>query len=726
MHADGGGLLERPVLIVGAIMLIGAAIALVFSTQIVGYAPDEVGYTHLAVGISHSLSPITLRYGGGARLNQLYPLLIAPFWGAFGNVTAFQITHVWDVLLMVSAAIPTYLLSRQVVEPRWAGYIAAALVVVMPWMTLSLVELTEVAAFPACAWAFLAMQRCLALPSARRDIIALAAIGLATYGRLQLIVLAPVLVLAMVCHELGYSLAAGGDRRAGLREAGRRMLRLHKPLSVVGVIGVIIGIPLLLTGRLTSVAGFYGNTLTGVTLTGPTFSLARAYLVFLALGLGAVPAALTFGFIGESILAPASRRAHAFATITALSIVVLTIQVAEVSQRFDEGVLQERYLFYLVPLIGVGMCAALLLTRHPVKMAVGGSAVLALLTATTSYESARTAFWYQVSPAMSSFYDWILPVFGVASGPSADPGASRQVLAGVAILVAGILVALLARRVAVRRLLTVVGALVVLFCAAITVHSLSSVLNGVSGGRGYGQGTLKDVDWVDRSIPSGASAEQLVTNMGGLDTSRGIWEDLEFWNRSIAGADTFGGFGDSYGATMTVRRSLSSGAVRVASGSGSGTLPVSYLIVPTRGFPTQIEGSPVSRSADGTLELVRLAEPVRAAWSVLGASNDGWLALGHPATLRLYMLRGLPGRCASVDLTLTLSPITSTARSLILTGAGPQRAFSFTPGQTRTVAGRVCAAGESAPQLTLTNVQGPLATNPQITLKLTQVTVTTS
>ena len=713
-------------LVVGAIMLIGAAIALVFSTQIVGYAPDEVGYTHLAVGISHSLSPITLRYGGGARLNQLYPLLIAPFWGAFGNVTAFQITHVWDVLLMVSAAIPTYLLARQVVEPRWAGYIAAALVAVMPWMTLSLVELTEVAAFPACAWAFLAMQRCLALPSTRRDIIALAAIGLATYGRLQLVVLAPVLVLAMLCHELGYGLAAGGDRRAGLREAWQRMIRLHKPLSAVGALGVIIGIPLLLTGRLTSAAGFYGNTLTGVTLTGPTFSLARAYVVFLAVGLGAIPAALTFGFIGESILAPVSRRAHAFATITVLSIVVLTIQVAEVSQRFDEGVLQERYLFYLVPLIGVGMCAALLLTRHPVRMAVGGSAVLALLTATTSYESARTAFWYQVSPAMSSFYDWILPVFGVASGPGADPGASRQVLVGVAILAAGILIALLARRVAVGRLLAVVGALALVFCVAITVHSLSSVLNGVSGGRGYGTGTLKNVDWVDSAIPSGATAEQLVTNMGGLDTSRGIWEDLEFWNRSIAGADTFGGIGDSYFATKTVRLNQATGAVTVASGSSSTALPVSYLVVPTRGFPTQMQGTPVGRSPDGTLELMHLAQPVRAAWAVLGASGDGWLALGRPALIRLYSLAGRPGSCAGVNLTLALSPLTSTARTLIMTGAGPRRTLIFAPGQSRSVSGRVCAAGDSPPQLALANVQGALATNPQITLKLTQVTVTPS
>ena len=140
-------LLARPPLVLGAIVLLAAAITGVFAVQIVGYEPDEVGYTHLAMGIAHSVSPITFRDGGAQRLNQLYPLLIAPIWGLFGNVTAFRIAHVWNVLLMATAAIPTYLLARELVRARWAAYLAAALVALTPWVTLSLAELTEVAAF---------------------------------------------------------------------------------------------------------------------------------------------------------------------------------------------------------------------------------------------------------------------------------------------------------------------------------------------------------------------------------------------------------------------------------------------------------------------------------------------------------------------------------------------------------------------------------------------------
>ncbi len=719
-------LLARPPLVLGAIVLLAAAITGVFAVQIVGYEPDEVGYTHLAMGIAHSLSPITFRDGGAQRLNQLYPLLIAPIWGPFGNVTAFRIAHVWNVLLMATAAIPTYLLARELVRARWAAYLAAALVALTPWVTLSLAELTEVAAFPACAWALLAMQRSLAQPRWRRDLLALAAIALASYGRLQLLVLAPVLVVAMLLHELGYVLAADGGRRAALREAFARMARRHTPLSAFGVVGLLVGVPLLLSGRLASAVGFYGDTLSGATLNGATFAMARNYLVFIALGLGALPAALAFGFIGESLLAPVSRAAHAFASLAIVTIVALTVQVAEVTVRFDEGVLQERYLFYIVPLLVVGMCGALLLSRHRLMLILGGSTALAVLTATIKYQSERNAFWYQVSPAMTSFYDWIRPAFGAASGPSANPGASRQVLAGVVVLALGAVVAALARRISPSRLLAGVATLAIVFCGAETVHALWRVVHGSSGGRGYGSGSLRDVDWVDRSAPRGASVGQVVSNVGGLDQSRGLWEDSEFWNRSIVGAYTFGGIDDSYLATTELSMDSQTGAVVLApNGSANAGVPSQrYLVTAARGFPIEFAGTVLSHSATGTLELVRLATPAHAAWAVLGASSDGWLAVDSPATLRLYMLRGTPARCVSVGLTLSLSPLSSSTRSLLLSGRGTRREVSFAPGQTQTVYSRVCGQIATTPQLQMLNGQSPAASDPAVTLQLQRVTVT--
>jgi hypothetical protein len=217
-------------------------------------------------------------------------------------------------------------------------------VALAPWLTLSTAQLTEVAAFPACAWALLAMQRSLAAPSLRRDLLALVAIAVASYGRLQLILLAPVLVVAMLLHELGYGVAAGGDRRSRLREALGRMARRHALLSAAALAGLLAGVPLLLSGKLASAFGFYGGTLNGA-----TFGLARSYVAFIALGLGALPAALAIGFAFESLLAPV--------------LLALTLQVAEVSVRFNGATIQERYLFYIVPLLAVGMCASLLRRR---------------------------------------------------------------------------------------------------------------------------------------------------------------------------------------------------------------------------------------------------------------------------------------------------------------------------------------------------------------------------
>jgi hypothetical protein len=282
--------------VVGAIVLAAAGLGAAFALRITSFEPDELGYTRLALGIAHSVTPFTLSYGGGQRLNQLYPLLIAPLWGSFGNVTAYRLTHVWNALLMSSAAIPAYLLAREVVRERWAGYLVAALVAVLPWLTLSTGELTEVAAYPASVWAALAMQRGLVGPGLRRDVIAMIAIAVAAYGRLQLILLAPAFVVAVVVHELGYALVEPGSRRENLVEGLRRMVRGHKLLSGATAIGIVVGIPLLATGKLASAAGFYGNTLSGVSLGGATFALARSYFVGIALGVGAIPAGLAIGF----------------------------------------------------------------------------------------------------------------------------------------------------------------------------------------------------------------------------------------------------------------------------------------------------------------------------------------------------------------------------------------------------------------------------------------------
>jgi hypothetical protein len=711
--------------VLGAIVMLSAGLAAVFSLQITSYEPDELGYTHLAMGIAHSLSPITLSYGGGERLNQLYPLLIAPWWGTFGNVTAFRITHVWNALLMASAAVPTYLLAREAIVQRWAAYLSAIVVALAPWLTLATTQLTEVAAYPACVWALLAMQRALAQPSWKRDFLALLAIGVASYGRLQLVVLAPVFVLAMLVHELGYAVAASGRRR-NLREALKRIVRRHGLLSTVTGVGLLIGIPLLIGGKLASAAGFYGDTFSGVTLNGETLNLARSYIVFIALGIGALPAVLTLGLALETFVAPSSRRVHAFCSIAAVAVVVLTLQVAEISVRFNGVTMQERYLFYIAPLLAVGMSAGLLTGRHRAKIAFGGAVVLALLLGSTHYESQRTAFWYQVSPGMTSFYDWLHPLFSASNaGPQADPGASRQIVAGLVVLGLGALLATLARRVPPSRLLAGVGVTVVAFCGAETTHALWRVVHGNSSGAGLGSGSLVDASWVDDNIPGSASAEQLVANLGGLDTARQTWEDDTFWNRALQGSYTTGSFSDPYLPTTGLSLDTRSGRLRSASAVGSDGPEVAprYLVVPSRGFPIEPAGRVVAHSPSGQLQLVRVSRPLRAAWDMAGVSPDGWLRAGRPATLRLYESPAEAGGCVKVGLTLWLSTFDPDASRVSLRGsARSTTVVVLRPGMTRTLYARLCPSPARVATLWLLTQPGANSVTP-LTPQLLRVAI---
>jgi hypothetical protein len=714
--------LAKPAVVVGGTVAVSATVAAVFSLEVVRYEPDELGYTHLAIGIAHSMSPLTTSYGGAQRLNQLYPLLIAPLWGLFGNVTAFRVTHVWNAILMASAAIPAYLLAWEVVRVRWAAYLVAALVAVAPWITLSTAELTEVAAYPACTWALLAMQRGLLVPSARRDVVALVAIGVAAYGRLQLILLAPAFVLAVLVHEMGFRLTSREETRFTVRETALRMARQHPVLAAASAIGLLVGLPLLLTGRLASAAGFYGNSLSGATFNSATFDLARSYLTFIALGLGAVPAALTLGFVMQTVVAPVSRRAHAFASLVAIVVIALTLQVAEVSVRFTGGTLQERYLFYLAPLLAVGMCAALLSTRRPAVTVLAGSVALALLVATTRYPSARSAFWYQVSPGTMSFYDWLFPALGAPSGATAAADPALLLPTGEVVLGLGLVLALLLRRLAPPSALVVVGVLAIGFCAVETTHALWRTVNGTSNGIGLGSGSLRDVDWVNRAVPAGASVMQLEDNVGGIAAAFELWQDNAFWNRSVTGAYTVDAFSVAYLPTMPFRVSPSSGSIR--SGTASSVSDARYIVLPTRGFSVVPTGDVLARSPDRALELMRVALPLRAAWTVSGVSPDGWFQMYRGGAIRLYALRGATGRCATVSLTVSLDAVVSSPRVLVTSAGGAARRTTLEPGRTQTVRERVCSRRVGVPAVSFQAEEPVLPDHEAVTPRLVKVTAT--
>jgi dolichyl-phosphate-mannose-protein mannosyltransferase len=706
---------ERPRLVVGTLFLLSAAVSAYFATKITTFQPDELAYTHLAFALGDRPSLWTAAFGGHDRLNQLYPLTLAPLYRLFGNVTAYELAHWWNALLMGSTVIPVYLLAREVLERRSAAYMAAAVAAVVPWLTLSSAQLTEVVAYPACAWALLAMQRALVRPSVRADLLALAAIAVAAYGRLQLGILAPVFVVAVLLHELGWAVttgARGGGRARALREARRRVLRGHVVLIVAAGAGLAALAALVVAGRLQATFGFYGNTLNGRLLPAGTWSNAQANLTFLSWGLGVLPVAWTVGLALESAWAPRARRIHAFAVLATVASPAIVVSVARINVIFINGAVQERYVMFVVPLLVVGLLAGLGETRRPALALLLGVAVVAPLAATTDFQVTPSGFWFLVSPGMSSFLEVIAPRLGQVARALGDPGISRFAAGGYAIalgcllLAAGIHVAGRRRRVVAGSVMALVFAL----CAATTVYSFHRVVYGSADYPGLGTGSVADRDWIDRAVGRDTPVVLLARQAGQVSDSRELWSSVEFWNRSVGRAYVlsrpFTTWHPGRDATLRPGRVISPRRAR-------------YVVLSTSGLPLELAGRELARSPDGKLRLVDTASrPLHARWTLLGLSDDGWLALQRPATLTI---RGRAQRCRDVRLGFAVPRSLADARRVRVRGSGVDRTVVVRPQTPSTLHVRPCGAGPL--QLTLTSLVPPAATAPGATVRVRSLAV---
>lgn len=682
----------HPALVVGAIVLFAAAIAAWFTTRMTQFEPDEIGYTKLAIQIGDLMQPISTTPLGRDRLNQLYPLTIAPFYKLFANATAYEIAHVWNALLMASSAIPAYLLGREVLRGRRAwSYLFALLVAIAPWLTLSAVQLTEVAAYPASVWALWAMQRALARPSLGRDAVAFALIGLASFGRLQLILLAPVYVVAVLVHELAYD---------GMRDGLRRLLQGHKLIVAGAALGIFVVLPLLVTGVLVKIFGFYGNTLEANRFPPGIWDLARTNFVFMALGIGALPAAMAIGLVVDALL-PGERRKdlHAYAILMALIVVGLIVQVASINVNFNGSVVQERYTMFIAPPLLLGGLALLVAGRRPALMTALGAIPLVALIATTDYQTARDSFWYLVSPSLTTFYDVIAPRLARLAG---NTDASRTLLLAVVVAAGSAVFALALRRERSRRVAGVVlGVGLVVFSLAVTIHAFDKIINGTPASAGLGSGSKAGADWIDRALPDGTGAALLAEQLGQTADARGHWWATEFWNRDVNSAFVLGGPPFTYAAGAAAKLDPATGRI-------SSALATPYVVSAERGVPLSPDGKIIARSPDGAIVMRRIDGALRARWGLVGASDDGWLPAGHAATLHVYRDGG---PCRRLVLTVSSPAGIPAPRHLSVHGPGVDRTMLVNPGEPRAMRMNSCAgayrlgvvmgADDPSPSLTL-------------------------
>jgi hypothetical protein len=160
--------------------------------------PDELVHAELAKSFAASGHfelrdvPFSAQTWG-----PLYLIAIAPAFRLFESLPdAFVAIKAINCVLMSCAAVPAYLLARRLLTRQTALFVAALTVAVPSGIYTSKI-MAESLAYPLFLVAALAVVRALEERSWRRELLALAAIGLAILGRAQLVVLLPAFVLSL-------------------------------------------------------------------------------------------------------------------------------------------------------------------------------------------------------------------------------------------------------------------------------------------------------------------------------------------------------------------------------------------------------------------------------------------------------------------------------------------------------------------------------------------------
>jgi hypothetical protein len=650
---------------------------------------DELQYVKLAQSIGESFSlPPAIHGASFSVLNQLYPLLVAPLFGAFSAPSAFRAAHVLNALVMASAAAPAYLLARQVLARGWSLSVAA-LSVLVPWMVLTGFLMTEVVAYPVFLWVVLAIQLAIVEPSARRDLVAAAALALGVLARTQFAVLVLVLPLAVVGFELGQSFSSRSSESAW-QAAGsglRLSLLRHRLLAALYAGGAGVAAVVAVVGSAGSLLGTYSATVEGGSVLPPgVWPAAAKHVAVIGLGCGLVPLILGGGWMLAATVRPRTRPERALATLSLVTVAVLTLEVASYNTRFGgSDVVRDRYLFYLVPLLVVGSAAAL--TGAPRRPVVAGAALVTICFAATASQLPFTPLpGVSVDSPASVLYDFLREQSGALH-------------TGTFVAVTGLLLGLV---LALGLLLMPRAPFAVLVFAALfafSIVTLRTEVDRVVGATGLTGRPLagppgRVLDWIDSVLPNDARVAMIPFPLSAAwNTSALGWWDVEFWNRSVT--QSYVAADGNFSYTPFPSRTL---VIDEATGEIAGTADAPPYVVAASHDPRFRVAGP--RHAENLGLVVIAAErPYRAIWTTRGLQADGWTRPGRPATIRAYASG--TGTPELVQLLITIeAPPTMPARYRITTDVEESRG-RLAAGTRRAVEISLCVPPHTAADVTL-------------------------
>ena len=578
---------------------------------------DELRYQQLAISIAktHSLVPRIHGVNIGSY-SQLYPLLIAPFFRhglVPQNVHAVHLANAW---IMSSACIPAFFLARRVTGRMWAACLTAGLTVVMPWIVLSTMMMTEVASYPASVWALFAMQRAMVAPSRRKDLFAVAAILLAYLARGELLGLLIVFPVAVIGYEV-----RGGERSV------RRLVRKHDLLAAVCVAFFLAALALRLTGELSRFAGIYGRYAKHEQLL--PHGIAGSFVEHLAtfsLAFGVLP---FVGGLAWMLANVASGRASgerlAFAWVGSVTVAVVMFQSTNFDVLYNTFV-HDRFLPYLVPVVVIGvLCAAI--DTAPLRWSLCLPAVLvALGFAVGAIPWSTWGEFDQIdadSP-IAAVYRPLAHAFGGLTGAR---------IALVLFTLLGSAIVLWAGRALPRvRIAAVLSGMLVLALVSTTTY----VFTRFFGTNDWATRPITNPDvgqfaWIDQTVGRNADVT-IATYPLTMDwfVNFRIWRDYQYWNASIdrdvelpPGTFTYSSF---WFPKVYWNFNPKTGRADVSL--------TPYVLEADQESRFRVSGKEIADQQG--LNLIAAAQPWRTDWLSFGLYDDGWTRPGVTARVRVF------------------------------------------------------------------------------------------
>lgn len=505
--------------------------------------PDEYYYNELARSIA-TTGHATIRGHAAHFPALLTPIVTSPFqW--FDPETAYRLTQSFDVVVMSLAAIPAFALARRLGLGDGLSLACAAITVAAPGLFYAGFMLSEPVAYPLALAAVYAGVRALDEPSRRTQLAFLVWSGLATFTRVQYVVL---------------PLAFGGAALALERLRAFRTWRL----TVLVLTGGALAALALGPGRL---AGVYAGGAKGHW---------AATTVLAWIGKDALLLAYTAGWVivpgaVAGLLSGRTRVERAFGAFAGLLAGALVVQAGWIA-GIDRPRFEERYLMVLVPLLAIAFGVWLRRGAPRKLLIVVTSCVLVL---------------FSVRVPLSGF----VVMHGKDGSPTLGGVVKLEALVGTAngaLIVALVAAALSLCSVAFAyRPRFAAAGLALALAALIGISTLAYAFDRQSARTMRGNVLPADVRWVDHTGLKNVG----LLNLPGAERGRALSQ--LFWNRSITdlfrlGADTVDGYaqpnvhvsddgrilvpGGTFVGPLLVQtvgsRAVFSGATRIASANG--------------------------------------------------------------------------------------------------------------------------------------------------------------